>query len=501
MASGTPVGQLALHQALQLRVPSPATHSYIVDGARRTAVSDLTVEEWYPRQYLTDGTLIGNLRFAFKREPLDLRIIHAALLAIDEPQLTAWIRGEPTGIFSRRAWFLYETLTGRVLDVGAAQAGNYVDALDPNLHFVSRPLNSIRHRVRDNLLGTRNYCPVVRRTRKIEAMIRADIRAEALALTSKYPAELLARSANFLITKETRSSFAIEGETPSTSREERFAAALSSVPSFNHGSKNDIVALQRQIVDPRYAATDWRDFQNFVGETTRGFGDHVHFICPRPENVPDLMNGWMALTQRLIDAPIDPIIAAAVSAFAFVFVHPFEDGNGRIHRFMIHYMLEKGGFGPPGIVFPISASILRQMPLYDRALEAFSKPILSWIDWKFKSDNSIVVDNDTFNLYRFFDATPQVEYLYERVLDTVRVDFKEELEFLDVFDRALEAIRNVIDMPDRRMALLAKLCLQNGGRLAAKKRAQFGEVLDEEIQRIEEALVGLVRSSSASASS
>jgi hypothetical protein len=95
----------------------------------------------------------------------------------------------------------------------------------------------------------------------------------------------------------------------------------------------------------------------------------------------------------------------------------------------------------------------------------------------------------------FFDATPQVEYLFDRVLDTVRVDFKEELEFLDIFDQALAVIKKVIDMPDRRMALLAKLCLQNGGRLSAKKRTLFVEVQDEEIQLIEEELVRLIRSS------
>jgi len=28
-----------------------------------------------------------------------------------------------------------------------------------------------------------------------------------------------------------------------------------------------------------------------------------------------------------------PIVHAAVIGYAFVFLHPFEDGNGRIHRF------------------------------------------------------------------------------------------------------------------------------------------------------------------------
>jgi len=159
-------------------------------------------------------------------------------------------------------------------------------------------------------------------------------------------------------------------------------------------------------------------------------------------------------------------------------------------------MLEKLHFNPPGVIFPISASILRQMPLYDKALEAFSKPIMQSIDWSHTADNGVVVHNETRDLYRFFDATPQVEYLYDRVADTVRVDFKEELEFLDVYDRAFAAIRQVIDMPDRRAALLAKLCLQNGGRLSRGKRAQFAEVTGDELNAIEDAIVSFVRTSS-----
>ena len=38
-----------------------------------------------------------------------------------------------------------------------------------------------------------------------------------------------------------------------------------------------------------------RDFQNFVGETVGGYREEVHFICPRPQDVPGLMDAWVAL--------------------------------------------------------------------------------------------------------------------------------------------------------------------------------------------------------------
>ena len=136
--------------------------------------------------------MVSHLRFALRHEPVDLGVLAAALKTIEAADIEAWVRAEPTGAFSRRAWFFHEMVTGRTLDLEDAGAGNYVEALEPNRH--------------------------------IEA----------------------------------------------------------------------------------------------------------HFICPRPEDVPGLMDAWMALTRRVVEGDVAPVVAAAVSAFAFVFIHPFEDGSGTL---------------------------------------------------------------------------------------------------------------------------------------------------------------------------
>jgi Fic family protein len=41
-----------------------------------------------------------------------------------------------------------------------------------------------------------------------------------------------------------------------------------------------------------------------------------------------------------------------------VFIHPFLDGNGRLHRYLIREELSVLGFTPKGIVLPVSAFIL-----------------------------------------------------------------------------------------------------------------------------------------------
>ena len=481
----TAIGQMALHQVLAAKLPPPAVQSFVVSGARRTLELGDVTEELYPRDYLTDGTVLGNLRFAFRHEPLDLRILYAIFETVGGENVAFWVRAEPTGAFSRRVWFFYETLIGVRLDIESAKSGNYVNALDINLQFTSLNINSPRHRVRDNLLGSNELCPTVRRTPKIEAYLKEGLKNEAQKISDRYSPEILERASNFMFTKETRSSFALEGVKPDKSREARFLLALHSVNDFDPIEKSDILELQNLIVEPRYAASDWRNIQNYVGETTRGFGEFVHFICPKPEDIERLMEGWRGLAERQLANDIDPVIAAAVVSFAFVFIHPFEDGNGRIHRFLIHSILSRRRFLPDSGILPVSIAILREKKKYDKALEAFSKSIMPSIEWDFVEDNAIAVHNDTRHLYRFFDATTQVEFLFERIAETIRVDFKKEMDFLEMFDKALTAVREIVEMPDRRASLLVRFILQNEEALPKNRRNQFPELTDEEIDLIE----------------
>ena len=480
-----PIGHAWLRRELRLPVPAPAVESYVVAGARRTEAHGPRITEWYPRHYGTDDSVVGHLRFALRHEPVDLGVLVAALKRIEPADLERWVRAEPTGAFSRRAWFFYETFTGRTLDVDDARVGNYVRALAPDRHLVAEPRRSRRHRVADNLLGGPGLCPTVRRTPRLLEGIDARVDAEARDLVQGIEQPILSRAVSYLYTKETRSSFAIEGETPSASRTERFVATLREAHGFDPTDKAALVRLQGAIVDPRYAAADWRDFQNFVGATAGGYRQDVHFICPRPEDVAGLMDAWMRMTRRLAESRVDAVVAAAVCSFAFVFIHPFEDGNGRIHRFLIHHVLAKQGYSPPSVIFPVSAAILRDRRSYDELLETFSRPILAFIRWRWTADQEIVVENDPADLYRYYDATAFAEYLHDRVADTVRHDLREEIAFLAVFDRAFEAVREIVDMPDRRASLFVRLCMQNGGRLSAAKRPRFAELDDDEVAAME----------------
>ena len=65
-----------------------------------------------------------------------------------------------------------------------------------------------------------------------------------------------------------------------------------------------------------------------------------------------------------------------------MFQHPFEDGNGRIHRFLKHNILSLKELVPRRLMLPVSAAMLKNSADYDASLEAFSRPLLQLIDYQ-----------------------------------------------------------------------------------------------------------------------
>ena len=160
----------ALYQQLGMTGPLPHTFSYAMpgEGRRRTIERPDFTEEYYPASAQTDGSLRENLRFAFKNEPLDLRVIVAALDALGAQGVKDWVQTEPTGKFSRLAWFYYEAFVDGIPELPAVTNAPYVNALDTKHHYVAKSTYSPRHHINDNLLGGNNLCPTLRRTQRLE---------------------------------------------------------------------------------------------------------------------------------------------------------------------------------------------------------------------------------------------------------------------------------------------------------------------------------------------
>jgi hypothetical protein len=486
-----PVGYEKLIRDHELNVLPPRQSSFVAPvGGKRIHEGNGRVLTVYPSSYPPGEGETHQIEFALKYEGVSLEILAALFHSVDagafERELCAFIRKTPTGQYARRLWFLYEFLTGRMLELPAATSGNYVPLLDPQEYYTAPPVRSGRHRVFDNLLGNVDFCPIVRRTPLLARFTNMGLAAEASRLIESYDEDALRRAVSYLYTQETRSSFSIEGEKPSPKRTERYIALLRQVPEWKNLDEEVLVRLQNQTVEPRFAESSYRKEQNYVGETVNYAKQRIHYIPPRPEDVPSLMPGLLASLERMAASSVDPVVQAAAVSFGFVFLHPFLDGNGRLHRMLIHYVLARSGFVPRGLIFPISAVMLQKRAEYDAALEAFSVPLMQQVDYEVDSEWRVAVDQPTHFFYRYIDFTPMAEALYGWVQDTIQTEFRNELEFIVRFRQVRQEMEQVVELPDRLAHLFIQFCLQNGGHLpAARRTSQFPRLTDEEIQALE----------------
>ncbi len=479
-----PAGYAALIDAYKVQAPLP--HKLSAIGEKNTRKKDQDWRILTPRHAPTP-TLEGQLTFALKNEGLDLCILKRLFLITGPEPIEAIVRGKPTGSYARRIWFLYEWLLGEKLNLPNVTRGAYVLAVNPKHQFATAGENSSRHRVRNNLPGKANFCPLVSRTKKLDELIALNLSGRARDIVKLVPRDLLARTAAFLLLKDSRSTYAIEGESPPQDRIQRWGRAIGEA-GRQPIDLDELLRLQKIVIgDERFVKMGLRTEGGFVGEhdrtTQMPLPDH---ISSRHENLPDLIEGLVQFDNGP-GQEIDPTLAAAILAFGFVYIHPFEDGNGRIHRYLIHHVLSERGFNPPGIVFPISSAILENIEDYERILQSYSAKILPLIKWKPTDSGNVNVLTDTADFYRYFDATRHAEFLYSCVQQTIEIDLPNETNFLRSYDSFKSKVTNFIDMPNRTIDLLFKFLHQNRGRLSKRARKhEFEAFTNDEVQAIEE---------------
>lgn len=174
------------------------------------------------------------------------------------------------------------------------------------------------------------------------------------------------------------------------------------------------------------------------------------------------MRGLITCSKR-IKHNIDLVSAAAAIAFGFVNIHPFSDDNGRIHRYLIHHVLAENGYNPKVMIFPISSSMLLLLDEYEHVLKGYSHGILPFIKWEPTIDHNVRILNSTIDYYRYFDATPYPQFLYNCVEKTIKHDLIEEAQFLVVYDQFRITVQEKIEIPNKIVYILYNFLSQNGG--------------------------------------
>ncbi|MCL1477041.1 MAG: Fic family protein [Marinobacter sp.] len=176
-------------------------------------------------------------------------------------------------------------------------------------------------------------------------------------------------------------------------------------------NQTEIYRLHRILTgDERFTKIGYRDDGVFLGERDHNNDPLPEFIGARQDDLHDLMLGLNDCNNRMRLTGTDPVIQAAILAFGFVYIHPLQDGNGRLHRCLIHHVLAERNFAPPGMVFPVSSVMQDRIDEYRDLLQAHTGPLMNFIEWKPTSDKNIEVLNDTADLYRYFDCTDVAEF-------------------------------------------------------------------------------------------
>lgn len=290
-------GWAALVQVLSVQAPvrRPAciSNKHVKGSQREEGIWRVLDRRYWPGDEFAD-----HLTFALRHEDLDLLVLKRVFGAVPARAVEDLVAAAPMGRLSRRAWFLYEYLSGRTLDLPDAKNVAAIDVLDPKAYFTAKPQMSRRHRVRDNLLGTGSFCPVIRRTKTLPRFEEIALAEKARDTIGHIGGHLVSRAASFLLLADSRASFEIEGERPPRNRLERWGRAVMQA-GRNKLTIDEIIRLHRILIeDSRFVQPGFRQDGVFLGERDHNGDPLPEFIGARPADLPALMDGLLAANER-----------------------------------------------------------------------------------------------------------------------------------------------------------------------------------------------------------
>jgi Fic family protein len=118
----------------------------------------------------------------------------------------------------------------------------------------------------------------------------------------------------------------------------------------------------------------FRTVQNWIGGPTPR---QAAYVPPPAEHVGRLMGDLVQFTGA---SPLDPVTLAAVAHAQFETIHPYGDGNGRLGRILLGWVLARrtGVAVPP----PVSVVIARDVGGYLSGLTRWRQgDVAGWVEW------------------------------------------------------------------------------------------------------------------------
>lgn len=428
----------------------------------------------------TDNPL-EHFLFALKHEGVNLQVLYQGLRQLPVSSMLAAVLAQPSSRYVRILGFLWESFNQKQLTDALSIAGPTVMVFDPKRYITGADQRNARWRVNFNGLGSLNYCVTVECTNEIKAGLQQDLLQQANTFIQGLNSQLLDRALSWAYLHETESSFAIEREAPLPDKTEVFVELLRQAHQPHELDEAYLVALQNLcITNPLDKAVFYRHQQNWLRGPLRGAAG-VTYVPPEPTQVRELMSELLHLAKQW-PKQIDPLVAASILSFAFVFIHPFMDGNGRLSRFLFHSILAQSGALPPGVLLPVSVAMKRNEDKYLRALQSFSVPMRKrWqVQWLGDEDYQFHLNADE-SLYRYWDATECVAFGLEMTQQALEHDLHVETEFLQRFDQVYRAIDERFDVRGKDLTTLVLNALQNKGKVSNNRRKQFSLTVQQHV--------------------
>lgn len=443
-----------------------------------------------PRHMDPGDSILEHVLFALKHEGVNLYLLALALRAVDRQTMEHAYANTPNGSYIRMACYLWEQFRGEELDQGAASpSAPYLPFFDPARYATGPSRRSPKWRIDFNGLGDLRFCPTVRLTPSIQQLLAEDLLGQTRAFAETTDKAMLDRALSWAYLSETEGSYAIEGEIPAQSKAAAFANLLKHASEPRKLSEELLCSLQNvTITNPLAREYEFRREQNRLQKGAGAAG--VTYVPPPPELTGELMDGLLTLANERRPS-LPALVHAAVVSFAFVYIHPFMDGNGRLSRFLIHHCLGQSGELPKAFVLPVSVAMKRNEEGYLGALTSFSRPArdlcqVMWIsgddytyDWKDQSDLA----------FRYMDVTECVDFTLLMAKVALQHDLQRETEWLVDFDRIYKSINDRYDLRSQDLSSLIVFAFDQGGRLSNNRRRQYAARVPEEIMNAIEAEV------------
>lgn len=487
-----PVGYAWLQQALGAPDFLGAERAQVAGAGRLERLQDGTL--LVPQRLAPAEDWLPQALFAVKHEGVRLDYLAAAMRQVPAAAMRAEVLATPNGRYIRKLGLLWEQFNGRPIDGlegGTHVAAGYELLFDPRQHLVGSARPHPRWRIQFNGLGDWGFCPQVRRTPALDAALAAGVLDGARAFAEQIGPQMLERALKWAYLSETEGSFAIERETPPHDKAMRFAHLLQRAQEHRPLTEEYLVELQNAAVtNPLDQAVQFRTEQNRLQGSSQGVPG-VTYVPPPPELAAELMEHLMALANQP-PRQVDPLALAGLVSFAFVFIHPFMDGNGRLSRFLIHHGLGQAEALPRGFLLPISVAMKRHETQYLHALQAFSSPARTLCDVRGDSDvgYSYTWPADADVWFRYMDVTEGVRFTLEMAQLALNTDLRKEVDYLGLFDAVKRHVEEHHDLRGSDLADLIAIIWHNGGVLSLNKRKRYADrVPPQVLDAIEAAVV------------